>query len=65
MDAVGPGNCYKAIDVPSDLQYMVVYVSNVETPGQLWIQLRGENTTDALEDLMDRLEWVVDEWEMF
>lgn len=55
-DAIGPGNFYRTVPVPDQCDYMVVYVSNVESPSSIWIHLKGEGTTEALDDMMDDLD---------
>ncbi|XP_013402320.1 tudor domain-containing protein 5 isoform X2 [Lingula anatina] len=62
-DAVGPGACYtrQVMPQPSPANpqpYLEVYVSNVVNPGRFWLMLKGDHTTLALEELMDRLEEV-------
>ena len=58
FDAVGPGSGYFRLDPPQqvELEYVEVFVSNVVSPGKFWIQLKGDGTTMALEELMDMLE---------
>ncbi|KAK3609122.1 hypothetical protein CHS0354_036033 [Potamilus streckersoni] len=58
IDAVGPGVFYTRIQPPKLNQFFEVYVSNVVSPGLFWFQLKGKNTTCALEDLMDQLDAV-------
>lgn len=57
-DAVGPGVAYVQVGLPVDQvgNYIEVFVSNVITPDNIWLQQRGVHTTDALEGLMDQLE---------
>ncbi|CAL1538695.1 unnamed protein product [Lymnaea stagnalis] len=59
-DAVSPGCFYKAQPLPpaGNGKYIGLYVSNVLSPSVFWIQLRGTDTTLALEDVMDDLERV-------
>ena len=58
-DAVGPGSHYISLSLPANLDsYISVFVSNVAAIDAFWIQIIGEGTTLALEDLMDRLEYV-------
>ncbi|XP_041368343.1 tudor domain-containing protein 5-like [Gigantopelta aegis] len=55
-DSVGPGAAYVSVDLPSLTDYTEIYVSNICSPSMFWIQLRGAQTTLALESLMDSLE---------
>ncbi|XP_078483240.1 tudor domain-containing protein 5-like [Ciona intestinalis] len=57
IDAVGGGVCYRTLDVPppSD-DYIDIFVSHVVTPGAFMVQLIGDDTTVALDGLMDELE---------
>ncbi|XP_074654006.1 uncharacterized protein LOC141908083 isoform X2 [Tubulanus polymorphus] len=58
-DSVGPGVYYQLQVIPALDQsdtYIEVYVSNIANPSHLWIQLKGTNTTDELETLMDDLD---------
>ncbi|XP_059151478.1 tudor domain-containing protein 5-like isoform X2 [Physella acuta] len=59
-DAVSPGCCFRAQPLPSLSvdRYIELYVSNVVSPSVFWVQVRGQATTVALEDLMDGLETV-------
>ena len=60
LDAVGPGEGFHIQPLPdfdcSGIQYVEVFVSNIDTPSRFWLQLRGRSTTDQLEELMDQLE---------
>ena len=50
-DAVVPGVTYTPQSLPSELNsYIVVRVSQIEDPGNFWIQL--DETHTQLEDLM-------------
>ncbi|CAG5123076.1 unnamed protein product, partial [Candidula unifasciata] len=61
-DAVSPGCCYSPQPMPvfpdESAKYIDLYVSYVISPDIFWIQLRGLETTVALEDLMDEIEKV-------
>ena len=59
-DAVGPGNYYTPQAVPGNLSYVKVLVSNIVSPGNFWLQLKGQSTTTTLEYLMDAIEWVAE-----
>lgn len=37
-------------------QYIEIIVAEVYDPSKFWIQLKGENTLDALEALMDNMQ---------
>ena len=54
--AVGPGVHYTRLPPPDPEGYVEVFVSHVSCPGLFWLQLRGKDTTLALENLMDTLE---------
>uniref|UniRef100_H2XL66 Tudor domain-containing protein n=2 Tax=Ciona intestinalis TaxID=7719 RepID=H2XL66_CIOIN len=57
IDAVGGGVCYRTLDVPAPSDdYIDIFVSHVVTPGAFMVQLIGEDTTVALDELMDDLE---------
>ena len=53
---VGPGVCYTRLPPPEPESYVEVFVSHVSSPGLVWLQLRGKDTTLALENLMDAFE---------
>ncbi|CAH1786229.1 unnamed protein product [Owenia fusiformis] len=57
-DAVGPNVHYSPLPLPkaSADRYIEVLVSNISSPGHFWFQLKGKNTTEALETVMDKLE---------
>ncbi|XP_074655450.1 uncharacterized protein LOC141909021 [Tubulanus polymorphus] len=59
-DCVGVNVRYTVQRIPQSYigteNYFDVYVSQVDSPGRLYIQLKATTTTDALEDLMDDLE---------
>ncbi|XP_076353729.1 tudor domain-containing protein 5-like isoform X2 [Tachypleus tridentatus] len=60
-DAVPPGVDFTYMTLPSDFdfsKYHEVFVSNIDNPSQIWIQLKGRDTTDSLNSLMDKLEVV-------
>ncbi|XP_023218484.1 tudor domain-containing protein 5-like [Centruroides sculpturatus] len=57
VDVVLPGEVYKNQPLPEILeQFIPVYVSDVDSPDQIWIQIKGKETTDALEILMRDLQ---------
>ncbi|ELU03562.1 hypothetical protein CAPTEDRAFT_218952 [Capitella teleta] len=58
-DAVGSGNAYRPQPLPGvdHSFYVDVFVSMVESPSCLWVQLGGRSTTGALDDLMDDLDY--------
>uniref|UniRef100_A0A2C9KL44 Tudor domain-containing protein 5 n=1 Tax=Biomphalaria glabrata TaxID=6526 RepID=A0A2C9KL44_BIOGL len=59
IDVVGPGCYYKQQPLPAideEHQYINLFVSYIVTPALFWVQLRGTETTVALEDLMDDIE---------
>ncbi|XP_078604467.1 uncharacterized protein LOC144878090 [Branchiostoma floridae x Branchiostoma japonicum] len=62
IDAVGSGVFYPQLPLPEPTAeeplYIEVYICNVVDPGNFHVQFRGQQTADALEDLMDRLEKV-------
>ncbi|XP_076801638.1 uncharacterized protein LOC143446064 isoform X3 [Clavelina lepadiformis] len=59
IDAVGSGVCYKPPTIPTqDWGYFDCFVSYVASPGSFMIQVIGEETTCALDELMDELERV-------
>ncbi|GAB1597772.1 uncharacterized protein LOC115217252 isoform X3 [Argonauta hians] len=55
-DAVGPGVAYRLLDIPNNVHFVEVFVSNIETPGHFWLKFRGKAYSIALENLMDELE---------
>ena len=57
-DAVGPGVNFTPLlpQVVMSNQWVEVFVCNVTNPGKLWLQLKGAQYTEALENVMDRLE---------
>ncbi|XP_067136482.1 tudor domain-containing protein 5-like [Centruroides vittatus] len=57
VDVVLPGEVYKNQPLPEILeQFIPVYVSDIDSPDQIWIQIEGKETTDALEILMTDLQ---------
>ena len=61
--AVGPGVHYTRIPPPEPEKYVEVYVSHISSPGLFWLQPRSKDTTLALENLMDTLEYVHSKWD--
>uniref|UniRef100_A0A0L8HUU4 Tudor domain-containing protein 5 n=1 Tax=Octopus bimaculoides TaxID=37653 RepID=A0A0L8HUU4_OCTBM len=55
-DAVGPGVSYRLLDIPNNIHFVEVFVSNIENPGHFWLKFRGKAYSVALENLMDELE---------
>ena len=55
-DAIGPGTTYTPMTLPDGDSNVEVFVSNVINPSHFWLQLKGRNTSKALELLMDELE---------
>ncbi|CAI9716245.1 Hypothetical predicted protein [Octopus vulgaris] len=55
-DAVGPGVAYRLLDIPNNIHFVEVFVSNIENPGHFWLKFRGKAYSVALENLMDELE---------
>ncbi|XP_019640772.1 PREDICTED: uncharacterized protein LOC109482490 [Branchiostoma belcheri] len=62
IDAVGSGVFYPQLPLPELTAegplYIEVYICNVVDPGNFHVQFRGQQTADALEELMDKLEKV-------
>ncbi|XP_066293726.1 tudor domain-containing protein 5-like isoform X2 [Branchiostoma lanceolatum] len=62
IDAVGSGVFYPQLPLPEptvdEPLYIEVYICNVVDPGNFHVQFRGQQTADALEELMDKLEKV-------
>ena len=57
-DAVGAGVNFRPLlpEVVISNAWIEMYVCNVTSPSKLWLQLKGKQYTEALEDLMDKLE---------
>ncbi|XP_064616316.1 tudor domain-containing protein 5-like [Liolophura sinensis] len=62
-DIVSYGTSYKPLPLGhlhpavAEKEYIEVYVSNINNPSRFWLQLRGRETSMALEDLMESLDF--------
>jgi len=56
--APGPGCHYVPVMCPKAHEYVELYVTNITHPGLFWIYLRHRTKALALENLMDRIEYV-------
>lgn len=57
QDVVLSGTSFTVQQLPQDIsRYIGVYISTVDNPGQIWFQIRGKTTTEALEVLMEKLD---------
>ena len=58
QDAIGYGYSYHPANLPKLQEYFPIYISTVYTPHKISIQLKDKEGNLALENLMDKLEWV-------
>jgi hypothetical protein len=54
-DAILPGACYRFLELPPLGEYFESCVSNIESPGLFWFQIRSKQPTIALDKLMNQL----------